>query len=61
MMAEYRLPVQHCPICDGPGTRVSKRYPLSLDAFCPKCRWYYTSTAHSAVLRALAKRPELGA
>lgn len=61
-MSEYALPVQQCPTCKEPGRRLHTwRRGLPLDAECTSCGWYYTSAAHWAVLRALAKRPELGA
>lgn len=57
-MSAYTLPVQHCPICRQLGVRLQVRQPLSLDAQCTACGWYYTSAAHRAVLRALTNRPD---
>jgi hypothetical protein len=54
----YTLPVQHCPICRAPGQRLQARQPLPLDCQCTACGWYYTSTAHRAVLRALTSGPD---
>jgi hypothetical protein len=58
MTASHTLPVQHCPICRAPGVRLQTRQPLPLDAQCTACGWYYTSTAHRMVLRALTSRPD---
>jgi hypothetical protein len=57
-MTGYTLPVQHCPICDAPGVRLPRRASLALDAECTSCGWFYTSTAHRAVLLALTSRPD---